>query len=175
MGIENLIVFLADRYSRRGYRVYSSIIPDYQNKPDDWEGQAPDLLVIKGKEKKVFAVETVDTLEDEAKIILKWDNYNANHKIEFEVLVNDEEAYNIAKRIKNENKFKNKVTLMVSQNVHKRRSAFAHQTQQGRKQNIKRYVTIATVIIVVGMALGFFFKTSQNEIIDKRDIIQQTK
>lgn len=162
MSSENLAFFLADRYNRRGYAVFSTLLPDVPNQPENWEGFPPDLLIIKGKEKKIFAIETKGTLEDETRVLLKWDSFSDNHNYEFEIVVHDEEAYKLAQAIKLENKYRAKVTLMVSQDVRKRKSSNPEQAQVERRQNIKRYVTIVAVIIMIGMTLGLYLKSSQN-------------
>ncbi|KAA3602184.1 MAG: hypothetical protein DWQ06_07040 [Calditrichaeota bacterium] len=162
MSSENLAHFLADRYQRRSYVVFSALLPDIPTQPENWEGFPPDLLIIKGKEKKVFAIENKDSLEDETKTLLKWDSYSDNHKYEFEVVVRDEEALKLAQAIKLENKYRAKVTLMVSKDVRKRKSSNPGQAQVERQQNIKRYVAIVAVIIMIGMTLGFYLKSSQN-------------
>ncbi len=162
MSSENLAHFLADRYGRRSYAVFSALLPDVPTQPENWDGFPPDLLILKGKEKKVFAIETKDTLEDETKVLLKWDSYSDNHNYEFEIIVRDEEAYKLAQAIKLENKYRAKVTLMVSKDVRKRKSSNPGQAQVERQQNIKRYVAIVAVIIMIGMTLGFYLKSSQN-------------
>ncbi len=69
--MSQLIKSLAKSYRKRGWKVFTSTLDEFENIPATWVGPKPDILVIRDKDTVAVCIETGTTL-NYSNIVEKW-------------------------------------------------------------------------------------------------------
>jgi CheY-like chemotaxis protein len=62
----NLLHYLIDVNTRRGYKSYTKLLENYADSPDWWKCFVPDLIAQKGQKIRCYNFETTQSLQEEA-------------------------------------------------------------------------------------------------------------
>jgi len=97
----NLLSYLIGHYQKRGYRVYTKLLPDFPDHPDGWKGFIPDLIIEKPHRTRCFCFENSQTIREEAFLdrLKAMATMSIEKGVEPTVIVRTKEAKKLVKEI----------------------------------------------------------------------------
>ncbi|MFQ6617497.1 MAG: response regulator transcription factor, partial [Fidelibacterota bacterium] len=141
----NLLSYLAGKYGKRGFRVYSKIIDDLPDIPPEWNGPTPDLYITRNGDRIAFWAETIESLLDE-NTYDRWISIRENRGVQLSILVRSRKSYKIAKSILKDKNLRVKLSLM------KRITSKSGKKRYGIK--ITRKVKLMIIIFLITIFFG---------------------
>ena len=134
---------LVDRAAIRGGDVYSPHVSRLENHPPQWTGPVPDVLVVRGKKRIAYWIETVESLRDE-KTPSRWKALLKMKGIELRLIVTDTESHKAASSLLRRHRLNVKLL-----NTDPSRS--------GDSPQVRRPLFRIRTAIVLTVLAGFFF------------------
>ncbi len=62
----NLLHHLIKTYSHRNYEIYTKLLDEYPDHPQDWHGPVPDLIIDKANKRRFFCFENTQSIMEES-------------------------------------------------------------------------------------------------------------
>lgn len=93
--------YLIGKFEKKGYGIFTSIIPSFPKTPTDWRGPPPDLLLEKWKKKIAVSMESMESLLN-PRTVEHWKKFLENPGVTLKIVVHNKECYKIAIRLKKE-------------------------------------------------------------------------
>lgn len=100
----NLLIYLIRHYQKRGYEIYTRLLPDFPDHPDDWKGFIPDLIIKKPHKIRCFNFENSQSIREEAFLdrLKAMVTLSIEKDVEPTVIVRSKEAKKLVKEISRE-------------------------------------------------------------------------
>jgi DNA-binding response OmpR family regulator len=86
-----LIHYLIRKFEKRGYVIYTPLDPSYPSSHSKWTGAIPDLFIGKGRKRRAFMMESMETLLD-PKTVDRWKSFLSNPGVELAIIVHSKES-----------------------------------------------------------------------------------
>ncbi len=148
----NLLEFLAQKYKKSGWDVYSKGIRDFKGKPEEWVGILPDLITVKDEEIKAVCIESSSSLTN-GNALKKWKEIRKNKNAKLMIIVREEKTLELAKQIAETNNIYIE-SLVVKKVVH-RKKIWKGTDIFGKKSKIDWIIVITG--IVISLCFLYFF------------------
>ncbi len=112
----NLLRHLISVYEKRGYEIFSKLLPEFDDAPPGWKGYFADLIIRKHQKARCFSFENSQSLMSETLIarfkeLMNLSTYQGKF-IEVTIIVRSQENHDLLLRILKENLFPFKTKII---------------------------------------------------------------
>ena len=163
----NLFEFLAQKYRKSGWDIYSKSIPDMKDKPQEWIGILPDLILVKDLEMKAVCIESSSSLLD-GNTLQKWDEITKNKNVKLLIIVRDKKTLELAKHIAETNNIH--IESIVIKKVLHRKKMWRDMDIFGKKSKID-WIIIVTGIVIL-LCILYIFATRIGDVLKIKEFYQ---
>ena len=144
----NLLRFLAQRYDKQGWNVYSRILDTCDDVPEKWIGPAPDLVLVQSTHVVAVYIESASSLRDKG-VADKWKAIQKNKNVKLLIVVRDRETSELAQRVAESN--------AVEIDCHVIKKASHIKKEKGKFELFGKHSKIEWIVILLGIVFLLVF------------------